>query len=76
MVWFKISEKPPPEDIGVLISDGSHWSAARATYYTFGIKKGEFEFWQGQDFGGYEWEWDFEPVYWAHGPELPEGDRQ
>lgn len=60
MKWIKISEEKPPLNIPVFISDGV--CLAVASYYKSPTNLGT---WLGEGFGGYEWEWDFDPTHWA-----------
>ena len=68
MEWVKLSEREPQQGQRVLISDGRDVGAAitdMSVRDRYGIS------WSGSGFGGYEWEWDFNPTHWAPMPPLP-----
>jgi len=75
--WFLLSEKKPPKEIGVLITDGElvtvgeYLSATR----TNGILS---EWFTGHGWEGYEWEWVFDRekiTHWAYPPNPPKIDK-
>ena len=69
MKWIALQDKFPESYEGVLVTDGVVVTAAELTK-SFG--------WTGHEFGGYEWEWDFneeEITHWMPLPELPKGEQ-
>ena len=69
MEWIKLSDREPGQGQRVLISDGHEVSAA-ITDLTLRSPRGG-PWWDGCGFGGYEWDWDFDPTHWAPMPSLP-----
>jgi len=53
-IWHKISDKQPEINDRIFISDGDSLAVARFT---------KFGSWEGEGFSGYEWDWDFSPIY-------------
>lgn len=73
MTWILLATQPPPEGVGVLITDGREVYCA-----TLRSQNRSWPFWDAHGFGGYEWEWDFDSNYankaithWMSLPEVP-----
>lgn len=68
MEWKKITDEKPPFKVGILISDGKIVTCAEAEDW------GNEIWYHGHEFGGYEWEWNFNYetiTHWAVLPTAP-----
>ena len=63
--WIRITDKLPPKNIGILISDGKDVFCA----------EWDGKYWGAHGWGGFEWEWWFEYAseitHWMELPKLP-----
>ena len=59
-IWQMYPDTLPEHHQRVFISDGKEVALAY-----FWIDPSGYKSFMGSGFGGYEWEWDFEPKYWA-----------
>lgn len=71
MEWINIKEKKPEHRQKVLISDGEIVTAAEADLKFNAHSDGSI-WWDGCEFSGYEWEWDFGERFVTHWMPLPE----
>ena len=56
--WIELPNLPEQHK-PVLITDGFYVAIAELELFT------KTHIWTGFGFGGYKWEWDFEPTHWA-----------
>lgn len=66
MEWIKITEQKPPFGIGIMITNGNIVTCAEAEDCKYDVI-----YFHGHEFGGYEWEWDFDWKSITHWAELP-----
>ncbi len=69
--WISVKDKLPERGVGVLITDGRMVTCAEfgGTYQN---RNGEYISWNGHEFGGYEWEFDFDEGNITHWMSLPQ----
>ncbi len=67
MNWIPIKEKLPEHGQCVLISNGTFVTAAS----TDRVSSPDGVWWNGCQFDGYEWKWDFKPTDITHWAEMP-----
>jgi hypothetical protein len=57
--WILLKDKAPENGDMIFVSDDKDIGLA-----IYKINS-DFTYFNGQGFGGYEWEWDFIPTHWA-----------
>ena len=70
--WINVKDKLPPFDIGVLVTDVAIVTVAQRYKFDLTSKK---LWWTSHGYGGYEWDFDFDPKDITHWAELPEPPR-
>ncbi len=65
MKWVQLADELPPMNTGVLVSDGTVVTVAERGECCGHIS------WHGHEFGGYEWDWDFDERKISHWMPLP-----
>ena len=68
MKWIDIKKQKPRHQQQVLITDGILVTAAEADAV---MNKDGSIWWNGCNFGGYEWDWDFDEKLVTHWMSLP-----
>jgi hypothetical protein len=68
MNWIDIALQQPQHQQKVLITNGTMVSAAQADTKFYEDNR---IWWDGCEFGGYEWEWDFDTATITHWMPLP-----
>jgi len=61
--WISIKAKLPPDNIGVLVTDGTVVTAASYSH--------RYDLWSGHEWDGYEWEFYFDITAITHWMTLP-----
>lgn len=74
-VWIPLLDRLPDNDVICMITDGKEIGLASAWRVGYGHRKPYAVSWGPCGFGGYEWEWDFDPTHWMPLPvSLPQSN--
>lgn len=70
--WIAVKDRLPEPNVGVLITNGKIITVAERWKFKFNnIKRIS---WSAHEWGGYEWDWDFDEdsiTHWMLLPKLP-----
>lgn len=69
--WISCKDRMPEKRVGVLVTDGHVVTAAKWSPIELKPPREPLPWWDGHEFGGYEWDWDFSAASITHWMPLP-----